>query len=330
MPLLVLPIGRRTNTLTQHAGQLDADAAAPRRLESRRRHSGARACHPEVGNRDARGRRPRPGGGREATRAYPGGGGNAELADQRLHYVETGEGPPIVLLHGFPEFWYGWRLQLKPLAAAGFRVVAPDCAATTCHHGRPVSRPTTPARWPPTSAVWSKNAGPSPRCWSGTTGAAPSPGPPRCTTPRSWTGWPSSTRPTHESSRRDCTTRASSASPGTSSASPPGAARKRRARQPPAFLAELSGRRRPGVHAGGDRTLPPGMVPARASNRDDQLLPVLGATVAQARRSPAPPGRAQYVGAAVRTRLLERIPWPLTPAGDLGKRRCAQRRALDT
>ena len=37
-----------------------------------------------------------------------------------------GEGPLVVLLHGFPEFWYGWRAQLAPLAAAGFRVVAPD------------------------------------------------------------------------------------------------------------------------------------------------------------------------------------------------------------
>lgn len=52
--------------------------------------------------------------------------GYAEVGDQRLHYVETGEGPLVILLHGFPEFWYGWRLQLKPLAAAGFRVVAPD------------------------------------------------------------------------------------------------------------------------------------------------------------------------------------------------------------
>jgi epoxide hydrolase 4 len=52
--------------------------------------------------------------------------GYAEIGDQRLHYVEVGEGPLIVLLHGFPEFWYGWRLQLKPLAAARFRVVAPD------------------------------------------------------------------------------------------------------------------------------------------------------------------------------------------------------------
>src|SRR5438034_6659186 len=52
--------------------------------------------------------------------------GYAEIGDQRLHYVEAGEGPLVVLLHGFPEFWYGWRLQIAPLAAAGFRVVAPD------------------------------------------------------------------------------------------------------------------------------------------------------------------------------------------------------------
>ena len=39
---------------------------------------------------------------------------------------KAGDGPLVVLLHGFPEFWYGWRLQIEPLAAAGFRVVAPD------------------------------------------------------------------------------------------------------------------------------------------------------------------------------------------------------------
>lgn len=36
------------------------------------------------------------------------------------------DGPLVLLLHGFPEFSYGWRHQLAPLAAAGFRVVAPD------------------------------------------------------------------------------------------------------------------------------------------------------------------------------------------------------------
>jgi epoxide hydrolase 4 len=52
--------------------------------------------------------------------------GYAGVGDQRLHYVEAGDGPLIVLLHGFPEFWYGWRHQIRPLAAAGYRVVAPD------------------------------------------------------------------------------------------------------------------------------------------------------------------------------------------------------------
>jgi epoxide hydrolase 4 len=52
--------------------------------------------------------------------------GYAELGDVRLHYVEAGEGPLVVLLHGFPEFWFSWRFQIPALAAAGFRVVAPD------------------------------------------------------------------------------------------------------------------------------------------------------------------------------------------------------------
>src|SRR4051794_40009595 len=51
--------------------------------------------------------------------------GYADVGDDvRLHYVEAGDGPLVVLLHGFPEFWYGWRLQIAPLAAAGYRVVA--------------------------------------------------------------------------------------------------------------------------------------------------------------------------------------------------------------
>jgi pimeloyl-ACP methyl ester carboxylesterase len=43
-----------------------------------------------------------------------------------IHYVEAGRGPLIVLLHGFPEFWYSWRNQIPALAAAGFHVVAVD------------------------------------------------------------------------------------------------------------------------------------------------------------------------------------------------------------
>jgi pimeloyl-ACP methyl ester carboxylesterase len=43
-----------------------------------------------------------------------------------LHFVEQGEGPLIVLCHGFPELWYSWRHQLPALSAAGFRAVAVD------------------------------------------------------------------------------------------------------------------------------------------------------------------------------------------------------------
>lgn len=44
----------------------------------------------------------------------------------RLHWVEAGDGPLVLLLHGFPEHWLAWRRQLPALAAAGFRAVAPD------------------------------------------------------------------------------------------------------------------------------------------------------------------------------------------------------------
>ena len=52
--------------------------------------------------------------------------GYADLSEARLHYVELGEGPLVVLLHGFPDFWFSWRFQIPALAEAGFRVVAPD------------------------------------------------------------------------------------------------------------------------------------------------------------------------------------------------------------
>jgi len=50
----------------------------------------------------------------------------AETNGIRMHYVEQGEGFPVLLLHGFPEFWYSWRFQIPALAAAGFRAIAPD------------------------------------------------------------------------------------------------------------------------------------------------------------------------------------------------------------
>jgi pimeloyl-ACP methyl ester carboxylesterase len=44
----------------------------------------------------------------------------------RLHAAEAGTGPLVLLLHGFPQFWWSWRAQLPALAEAGFRAVAPD------------------------------------------------------------------------------------------------------------------------------------------------------------------------------------------------------------
>ena len=44
----------------------------------------------------------------------------------RIHLAEAGKGPLVVLCHGFPESWYSWRHQLKALAEAGWRAVAPD------------------------------------------------------------------------------------------------------------------------------------------------------------------------------------------------------------
>jgi len=44
----------------------------------------------------------------------------------RMHRLEAGEGPLVVLLHGFPELGFSWRHQLPALANAGYRVVAPD------------------------------------------------------------------------------------------------------------------------------------------------------------------------------------------------------------
>ena len=44
----------------------------------------------------------------------------------RFHVAESGDGPLVLLLHGFPEFWWTWRDQLASLSRAGFRAVAAD------------------------------------------------------------------------------------------------------------------------------------------------------------------------------------------------------------
>jgi epoxide hydrolase 4 len=46
----------------------------------------------------------------------------------QIHAVASGpsDSPVVILLHGFPEFWYSWHKQIEPLASAGFRVIVPD------------------------------------------------------------------------------------------------------------------------------------------------------------------------------------------------------------
>ena len=59
-----------------------------------------------------------------------------------MHIAEAGEGPLVVLLHGFPESWYSWRHQLRALADAGYHAVAPDQRG----YGR-TDRPDAPATY---------------------------------------------------------------------------------------------------------------------------------------------------------------------------------------
>ena len=70
-----------------------------------------------------------PGGRPDATSVLlPGPWSHRDISANgvRLHIAEAGEGPLVLLLHGFPQFWWTWRAQLSSLAEAGFRAVAPD------------------------------------------------------------------------------------------------------------------------------------------------------------------------------------------------------------
>ncbi len=69
----------------------------------------------------------------------------------RLHFAEQGEGPLVVLCHGFPECWYSWRHQLAALSAAGFHAVAPDMRGYASPTDRRLST-NTPASARPATA----------------------------------------------------------------------------------------------------------------------------------------------------------------------------------
>ncbi len=61
-----------------------------------------------------------------------------DVGGLEMHIAEAGDGPLVVLLHGFPECWYSWRHQLTALAQAGYHAVAPDQRGY-CRTGQPPS-----------------------------------------------------------------------------------------------------------------------------------------------------------------------------------------------
>lgn len=63
----------------------------------------------------------------------------------RIHLVEAGEGPLVVMVHGFPESWYSWRHQLGALAQDGYRAVAVDLRGYGRSSKPSRMRPSTPS-----------------------------------------------------------------------------------------------------------------------------------------------------------------------------------------
>ncbi len=52
--------------------------------------------------------------------------GFADSSGVKIHYATAGKGPLVVMIHGFPDFWYSWREQMPALVEAGYKVVAID------------------------------------------------------------------------------------------------------------------------------------------------------------------------------------------------------------
>jgi len=75
----------------------------------------------------------------EIPESVPGRSHAVETNDATLHVVEAGpeDGKLLVLLHGFPEFWYGWHEAIAPLTNAGYRVVVPDQRGYNCSEKPP-------------------------------------------------------------------------------------------------------------------------------------------------------------------------------------------------
>ena len=69
-----------------------------------------------------------------------------------IHYVTAGPafGKKVLLLHGFPELWYGWRYQIAALAKGGYRVYAPICGGSIAPRSPRTRRTTRSPKSPPT------------------------------------------------------------------------------------------------------------------------------------------------------------------------------------
>ncbi len=80
---------------------------------------------------------------------------HVEANGVEVHYVRQGAGEPLVLLHGWPEFWYVWRKNIGPLSE-GFDVVAPDLrgSASRRSQGCPIPQVAYSTSWWRTCAAW--------------------------------------------------------------------------------------------------------------------------------------------------------------------------------
>lgn len=77
--------------------------------------------------------------------------------------LEAGEGPLVLLIHGFPELGISWRAQVQALAEAGYHAVAPTCAAMAGPTNPPMGRTTPSCIWSETWSIWSGRWGRSGR-----------------------------------------------------------------------------------------------------------------------------------------------------------------------
>ncbi len=86
--------------------------------------------------------------------------GHVEANGMRVHYVRQGTGEPLVLLHGWPEFWYVWRKNIGPLSEP-FDVIAPDLRGFGLSEksGLPAPRAGCSTSWWRTCSVWRMRSG---------------------------------------------------------------------------------------------------------------------------------------------------------------------------